>query len=99
MRGALELHALPLASGNLELFGRLEVVRRGALLGPPPASGEPGVDMPARTLVNGYLQIRIIDVRIFIRSEDMAGQIVQDLPGLDIQGPRLLYGVKWNFWN
>ena len=49
--------------------------------------------------MNIYIEIRVIDVRVFGRFEDLAGQNIEDLPGLVVRGPRILYGVKWNFWN
>ncbi|MGH7449311.1 MAG: hypothetical protein ACRELT_17190 [Longimicrobiales bacterium] len=104
-RTALELHALPLASGNLEIFGRAEAHMRGSVLAfdPAPAEGSTGyVAVPAYTTADGYLQIRIIDVRIFIRWEDILGNFgreVEELPGRNYRGPRIFYGVKWNLWN
>jgi hypothetical protein len=101
-RTALELHALPLPSGNLELLGRLDAVQRGGLLAfaPDGAAGEsPFVPVPSFIRINGYLQIRIIDVRIFLRWEDFMRQEIVDLPGRVHRGPRVLYGVKWNLWN
>jgi len=99
LQGTLELHSLPLPSGNLELIGRFEAFRRGVMLGPPASDSLPGSDIPARTLLNASFQIRIIDVRIFMRFDDLLGQDVEDVTGLFIKGPRIFYGVKWNFWN
>jgi hypothetical protein len=97
-RAALELHASPLPSGNLEIFGRAEAVHRGAM--PAPAASGDGLEtMAARTVYSSYLQIRIMDVRIFVRSDDMLGTDPEDLPGRRVPGPRLIYGVKWQFWN
>lgn len=98
-RGALELHSLPLPSGNLEIIARIEALNRSHLLMPPAAGQEIGTDLLARTVYNMYLQIRIIDVRIFARLDDMTGQDVEDVAGLPVRGPRFLYGVKWSFWN
>jgi hypothetical protein len=98
-RTGLRIHTIPLESGNFELFARLEAVHRSEINGPPPAAGEPAPATPSRTLFDGYLQIRIIDVRIWIRLDDLAGNEVEDLPGLPIRGPRIFYGVKWSFWN
>jgi hypothetical protein len=98
-RTGLRIHTIPLESGNFELFARLAAVHRSGITGPPPAAGEPAPTTPARTVYDGYLQIRIIDVRIWIRFDDLAGNDVEDLPGLPIRGPRIFYGVKWSFWN
>lgn len=98
-RATVRLHTSPLESGNFELTARLEALHRGPLFGPPSEPDGPLVEAPARTLLNAYLQMRIIDVRIWIRFDDMGGNDVQDLPGLFIKGPRIFYGVKWDFWN
>lgn len=97
-RAGLELHAIPLPSGNLEIFGRAEAVHRGEMAAPA-ATGAGLETMAARTVYSSYLQIRIMDVRIFVRSDDMLGADAEDLPGRRVPGPRLIYGVKWQFWN
>ena len=100
-RTALELHTLPLESGNLEILARAEAHMRGSVLAFDPAALD-GVGaytrLPAYTTADGYLQIRVIDVRAFIRWEDILGNI-EDLPGRIQRGPRIFYGVKWNLWN
>lgn len=100
-RAALELHVIPLASGNLEILGRLEGLHRGEQIVPDPEGTEPAAvtSLPARNLLHSYLQIRILDVRIFGRLEDMIGNSMEDIPGQPVRGPRLLWGVKWQFWN
>jgi hypothetical protein len=101
-RTALELHTTPLRSGNLEIFGRAEAHMRGSLLAWAPATeGAPGgyVTVPGHTTADGYLQIRIIDVRIFIRWEDVLGADIAEIPGRIYRGPRIFYGVKWNLAN
>lgn len=106
-RTALELHTLPLPSGNLEILGRMEATQRGATLihGLAPINGDPTDEppspaaIPGYTRIDGYLQIRVMDVRAFIRWEDLTGQAVMDLPGRIQRGPRVFYGVKWNLWN
>jgi hypothetical protein len=101
-RTALELHTVPLPTGNLEILGRLEAAQRSALLvydPAPPDDAFPFVQLPAATRVDAYLQIRIIDVRAFIRWEDLLGQDIEELPGRFHRGPRIFYGVKWNLWN
>jgi hypothetical protein len=98
-RGALEVHTVPLPTGNLEIVARLEALNRGTKLVPPAPGGDADVELAPRTVYNAYLQIRIIDVRIFARLDDMRGQDVEDVRGLPVRGPRFLYGVKWAFWN
>lgn len=106
----LELHASPLESGNLEIFGRIGLRHRGAVL-MPTLVGDPGSETiePALfddyTIVDGQLQIRIRSVRIFIRGDNMLGAEyfeVPDLTGETRPGPRnsrprIFYGVKWDF--
>jgi hypothetical protein len=98
-RGGLELRASPLQSGNLEFIGRLEALYRTAMPVPDPTDPAALKTVPERMLLNAYLQIRIIDVRIFIRSDDMTGADSEDLFGRVIRGPRLMYGVQWQFRN
>lgn len=99
LRASLDLHSVPLESGNLEFIGRLEVLQRGATAMPPLLAGEPPFTLASRNRINGYLQIRIIEIRLFIRFDDMQGDFISDVPGIDIRGPRVVYGVKWDFWN
>jgi hypothetical protein len=98
-RTALELHWIPLASGNLEIFGRGEAHMRGSLQARDPDSPTATILLPSYATADGYLQIRIIDVRIFIRWEDVLGADIQELPGRSYRGPRIFYGVKWDLRN
>jgi hypothetical protein len=102
-RTALVLHTSPLESGNLEVLGRLEAAHRSGILvylpAPPLDDEPPIVPLPGYTRFDGYLQIRVIDVRAFIRWEDLFGQELEELPGRIHRGPRIFYGVKWNLWN
>jgi hypothetical protein len=91
-RAGLHLHTSPLPSGNLELFGRIEAVHRGNMV-------TPADTLAADNTVDAYLQIRIIDVRLFGRFEDILGNNAVEVPGRTMLGPRLFYGVKWQFWN
>lgn len=98
-RATIRIHTAPLESGNFELNARLDARQRGELAAGPLEPDGPFAVVPARTLLDAYLEMRIIDIRIWLRFDDMAGNDVEDLPGLFIQGPRVFYGVKWNFWN
>lgn len=108
-RVALVYHHLPLPSGNLELFTRVEHEFRGRMTAPAldPASGEPGSEQPSlRTRVGAYratnleLTIRILTVRAFLRWENFTNRFNQrDLPGFTLPGQHILYGVKWEFLN
>ena len=94
-RVGLQVHTTPLASGNLEVYGRGEFVHRGEMFIPDLLTGA----LPADNTFDAYLQIRIIDVRLFGRFEDITGQNAREVLGRDITGPRIFYGVKWQFWN
>jgi hypothetical protein len=97
-RAALVYHHLPLPSGNLEITGRLEAHRRGAMAIPDATSGLIGV--PGLTALDLDLQIRILDVRAFIRWNNITHRLMQyDVPGRLFPGQRVFYGVKWQFWN
>jgi len=98
-RAALEINTVPLPSGNLEIHAAGEAVFRGAMQGPPAARQAQGVDLAARTVLNARLSIRILDVHIFVRFDDMMGSDVEDVPGQPVRGPRVFYGVKWDFRN
>ena len=101
-RAGLQYHNSPLPSGNLELYGRIETAYRGTMLVPSNDTGDEAellTQMPGRNTIDAYVQIRIIDVRIFGRFEDITGQGIQDLPDRPVAGPRIFYGVKWQFWN
>ena len=91
-RAGLQLHNSPLASGNLELYGRIEAVHRGAM-------AVPFADLPEDNTIDAYVQIRIIDVRMFARFEDITGQNASEVVNRIMRGPRIVYGVKWHFWN
>lgn len=99
-RAALTMDWTPMPSGNLQLIGWLEARRRGNVLTPDPGdNGLTLATLPARTIYNAYLQIRILSLRIFARYENLSGQAAEDFLGQPVPGPRLFYGVKWSFWN
>ena len=90
---------LPLPSGNLEILARLDVRRRTAML-VPTAAVDDLIVVPDVTAVDFRLHIRILEFRLFFQSEDMLhSDDVFDVPGRLIPGPRLFYGVRWQFWN
>ncbi|MEX2609665.1 MAG: Plug domain-containing protein, partial [Gemmatimonadota bacterium] len=108
-RGVLEARIAPLESGNLDVLGRLEARHRSAMFAPAssaPVPPDPAgaltpalAVMEARTQMDGYLAIRIIDVLAYIRYEDFTGVRARDLPDRPVPGPRIFYGVKWRFRN
>jgi hypothetical protein len=98
-RAGLVFHATPLPSGNLEILARLGARRRLAIIVPGGPGGEL-VEVPEVIAYDFHLSIRILEFRLFFRSEDMIhSQPVFDIPGRFIPGPRLFYGVRWQFWN
>lgn len=97
-RASLVYHHLPLPSGNLEITARLDHVERGEMI-VPSLDGGAAIVPPTRTL-NGYLQIRIMDVRAFVRWDNILNAVGNaDVPGRILPGQRIFYGVKWNFWD
>ena len=104
---SLVFHATPLPSGNLEVLARLEGRHRGTMLVPVGSGGggegpEPPIlsAVPSATTLDFYLQIRVKDVRAFLRWENlMRRRGIWDVPGRELVGPRIFYGVKWQFRN
>lgn len=97
-RIALSFHDL-FYTGNLEPTVRLEAVHRASML-VPQAEGQAFDDVSAPyTLLNFYLQIRVLDVRAFVVWENILNQAGADLPGRWFTGQRALYGVRWHFFN
>ena len=81
-------------------------VRTGG--GGPGAGGAPDGDEPAPPLIvemapaattfDFYFQLRIKDVRAFLRWENLTNRLgLWDVPGRELPGQRLFYGVKWHF--
>jgi hypothetical protein len=97
-RAGLVFHATPLPSGNLEILARLDARRRLEMTVPTP-DGQLS-QVPDVTAFDFQLSIRILEFRLFFRSQDMLhNRDVFDVPGRFIPGPRLFYGVRWQFWN
>ncbi len=102
-RAALVYHHLPLPSGNLELYARVEHAYRG-YMAVPRLSAVPG-ELLTRGVgeyraTNAELVIRVLTVRAFLRWENLGNRPGQaDLAGFDLPGQHILYGVKWEFWN
>ncbi len=109
-RAGLTYHHVPLPSGNLEIFGRLEHVFRGRMTVPGVLAegAAEGADPPAPALAevgavretNFELAIRVISVQAFVRWDNIMNRRGQrDLLQLERPGQRILYGVKWEFVN
>jgi hypothetical protein len=101
LRAALAWHDL-FYDGELEPTVRVEVAHRSSALTPALGAVPPGFDVRSDpyTLLNAYLQIRILDVRAFVRLENALNlRNVADIPGRPIPGQRVYYGVRWHFFN
>jgi hypothetical protein len=100
-RAGLELHTSPLKSDNLEILGRIEAIHRGPMLviNPDTTADEGLLTQPQNNSIDAYLQIRIMDIRAFIRVEDFQGQILEVIPNRVLRGARMIYGLKWQFYN
>ncbi|HEX2094809.1 MAG TPA: TonB-dependent receptor plug domain-containing protein [Longimicrobiaceae bacterium] len=99
-RAALEFHNL-YYTGNLEPTFRVEVVRRGPAL-IPTAATLPGFPSPSRayTMVNAFVQVRVIDVRAFVLVENAFNlRTAEEIPGRFLPPARAVYGVRWFFRN
>jgi hypothetical protein len=86
-------------TGNLEPTARVEAVVRGPAAIPDESGG-----FTARTqryaLFNFFLQIRVIDVRIFMRAENLLSRrTTVDVPPYFLPGTRTIYGFRWFFRN
>lgn len=102
-RGALEFRKIYRA-GNLEPTLRVEAVGRGRTIVPDVDAIEGDADFtpfqsPRFTVFNLYVQIRIVDVRVFYRLDNAFNQRAQELPATLIPGARAMYGVRWFFRN
>jgi hypothetical protein len=87
--------------GNLEPTLRLELVGRDETLAPD-LTGATITDVvtPRYVLVNAFLQIRILDIRIFYRFDNLLNRRTTfDVPGTLLPGGRALFGVRWFFRN
>jgi hypothetical protein len=97
-RVALVVHYLPLASGHLEIYSRLERQSRGAFL--EPTTDGSVVTIPPLNPWDYYLQIRVLSVRAFVRWQFLGYRVAQyDIPDHIFPYQRTYYGVKWTFHN
>ncbi|HEX2208142.1 MAG TPA: hypothetical protein VHG93_10710, partial [Longimicrobium sp.] len=97
-RAALEFHGLYF-NGNFEPTIRTEVLARGRSLTINPETGAFDVLTEPYATFNFYVQMRVLDVRVFWRMEnafnrDRAYDIT---PGLYLPGVRAMFGVRWFF--
>lgn len=84
--------------GQLAPMLRVELVRRGESLGPAPGAAAFGGTTTPYTLLNLFLQIRIVDVQAFGLWENFLNfRSGEDVPGRRLPGQRLVYGIRWVF--
>jgi hypothetical protein len=86
---------------ELEIQGAFGLNRRGSMLTPSsPAAGSDPVAISGYTFVDWNLMIRILDVRVYWRLENLTlQQGAADFPGLPFPLRRSVFGVKWEFLN
>lgn len=100
-RLGLEYHTVRI-EGQFEPTVRLEAVHRGETLVPSIDGNAYDFVTPPYSLVNFFLQLRILDVRAFLIWENFThNRLALDLPeGLGFQpGQRVVYGARWMFRN
>ena len=93
-RASLEFHEV-FREGNFEPTFRVELARRGESFGPGGQVNSPYF------LLSAFLQLRILDVRIFgIAQNLLAERQAADIAGLGLPRiPYFYYGVRWFFRN
>lgn len=97
-RFSLIYHQLPLSSGHLELYARLDARSRGNVYN----AVAPATVVPAANSIDFFLQIRILDLRMFFQEVGMTakqGQRPFDITGRPYPAPRIYYGVRWQFFD
>ncbi|HEX8360187.1 MAG TPA: TonB-dependent receptor plug domain-containing protein [Longimicrobium sp.] len=96
-RAALQFHRTYL-TGNLEPTVRVEMLGRDRALVPAAALGTT-VEARRFAVVNLFVQVRVVDVRVFYRLDNVFNQRGTEIPGTAIPGSRAMYGVRWFFRN
>jgi hypothetical protein len=100
-RVALEYHTVRI-DNQFEPTLRIEAVHRGPALVPNADRSRFDFVTPPYTLLNLFLQIRVLDVRAFLIWENPThNRAALDLPpGPGFQpGQRVVYGARWSFRN
>ena len=86
--------------GNFEPTVRLEAVARDEALAREAVTGGVTVPTQAYALFNLSVQLRILDIRVFWRFENLANRrSAFDVPGFQLPGGRALFGLRWFFRN
>lgn len=104
-RFSLVYHQVPLKTGHLELYARLDARSRGIMYLPT----APSSAVPAVKSLDFYLQIRILDVRIYFQENGITTQkgTLTDFPYVNgkpnpafvVPAPRIFYGIRWQFFD
>lgn len=98
-RLALEFHRV-FVEGQLEPTLRVEAVYRGGSTAPAADENRFGAVTGAYSMANLFLQIRILDIRAYLIFENfLNNRVAADVPGTNLAGPLLLYGIRWHFRN
>lgn len=102
-RGGLDFHNVYKA-GSLELWSSLLVQGRDRMILPqvdPTGGVDAGLlQVPFQQSWDFWIQVRVLTVRIFIRSENLTLRPQnQDFPGRLLPQTRTIYGVRWTLWN
>lgn len=86
---------------QLEVFAGFALNYRDAMVSAPAPStgGEVGVEVPGYSFLDWNLMIRILEVRVYWRFENLRIEEGQDFPGLTFPVRRSVFGVKWEFLN
>ena len=97
-RGALEFRNT-YRTGNLEPTFRIEALGRARSPVPSATGDSTTLDAPRYTILNLFVQIRIIDVRIFYRLDNAFNVTTSEVDGTRRGGARAIYGLRWFFRN
>lgn len=100
--GRLAFHDVFLDSENLEIWSQVGVRGRDPMLVPVAdlAGGAAPTVVPWYQSWYGWLQIRIVTVRIFVLWENFTIKRDNlDIPGTALPETRAMYGVRWTLWN
>jgi hypothetical protein len=96
-RAALVFHDLPLPTGNLEIYARAEQRYRSPMAVPADGAVAAVPELHSTLL---EVTIRVLTVRAFVRWDNILNRpFQQDVPGFNLPGQHVVYGVKWEFWN